>query len=56
MIEKALEIDIKIEAGAWVDELPELCGLVNLSAAAAVAACDLDAQWNRIEHFDDRRC
>ena len=38
MIKKALEIDIKIEAGAWVNELPQLVGLVDLSAAAAVAA------------------
>ena len=42
MIEKALEIDIKIEADAWVDELPQLVRLVDLSAAAAVAACDLE--------------
>ena len=41
MIEKALEIDIKIEAGARVDELPQLVGLVELSAAAAVAAHEL---------------
>lgn len=42
MIEKALEIDIKIEADAWVEELPQLVGLVDLSAAAAVAACDFE--------------
>ena len=42
MIEKAIDIDIKIEADGWVKLLPELCDLVNLSAAAAVAACDFE--------------
>ena len=42
MIEKALEIDIKIEADAWVDVLPQLVDLVDLSAATAVAACDFE--------------
>ena len=40
MREKALEIDIKIEVDAWVDVLPQLVDLVDLSAAATVAACD----------------
>ena len=42
MIEKALEIDIKIEADGWVELFPQLTDLINLAASAAMAACDVD--------------
>ncbi len=42
MLEKALEIDIKIETDAWVDVLPQLVDLVDSSAAATVAACNFE--------------